>query len=62
MTALRELKVDAVLGNHPYQADVFGKLERRTLADNPFIDPTEWGRMIDRCIEKYHVMAQKDPL
>ena len=62
MTALRDLKVDVVLGNHPYQADVFGKLERRTLANNPFIDLTEWGRMIDRCIEKYHVMTQRDPL
>ena len=62
MQALRDLKVDVVLGNHPYQADVFGKLERRTLADNPFIDVNEWTQMVGRCIEKFHAMTQRDPL
>ena len=62
MQSLRDLKVDVVLGNHPYQADVLGKLSRRTLADNPFINQTEWAQMMDSCIEKYHAMEQRDPL
>ncbi len=62
MQTLRELEVDVVLGNHPGQNDTFGKHERRTPTDNPFIDPTEWARMIDRCVEEYLTLVEKDPL
>ena len=43
---LKDLEVDVVLGNHPYQANMFEKHNARTPEHNPFIDSKEWNRMI----------------
>ena len=50
---LKGLEVDVVLGNHPNQSDTFAKYKRMTEEVNPFIDPTEWDRFLDKFIAKY---------
>ncbi len=42
-------KVDIVLGNHPQQNDTEGKIGRMGGKENPFIDPSEWGRFLLAC-------------
>lgn len=60
---LRGLKVDVMMGNHPYQTDTFDKLARRTPENNTFIDPTEWDRFIDKTSEWFEAeMAKLPPL
>ena len=47
-------KVDVVLGNHPFHADLFEKYERVLKGDqNAFIDPTEWHRMLQELRDCY---------
>ena len=62
LNRLYGLEVDVVLGNHPGQNDTFGKLKRRTADSNPFIDPSEWDRMIDMLRNKFHERMLSDPL
>ena len=50
---LKGLEVDVVLGNHPKQTDTFGKRDRMTEQENPFIDATEWDRFLDRVAAEY---------
>lgn len=46
---LRKEKVDVLIGNHPWHNNTFGKYEQSLTSDvNPFIDPTEWGRFMDK--------------
>lgn len=59
---LYDLKVDIVLGNHPGQTNTFGKLAQRTDTENPFIDSTEWNRMLDQIRTKYQNFIVNDPL
>ena len=28
----------------------------------PFIDPTEWKRMLDRCVANYNRLQKEDPI
>ena len=62
LNRLYGLEVDVVLGNHPGQNDTFGKLKRRTADSNPFIDPSEWDRMIDMLRNKFHERMLSDQL
>ena len=42
--------MDIVLGNHVGQNDTVGKLKKAEEGgENPFIDPTEWGRFLEKC-------------
>lgn len=50
---LKGLEVDVVLGNHPNQSDTFKKYGKMTEAVNPFIDPTEWDRFLEKFADKY---------
>jgi len=59
---LRSLEADVVLGNHPHQADVFGKQARKTAEHNPFVDAAEWGRFLARTKERFEKMLVEDPL
>lgn len=59
--ALRELKVDIVLGNHPGQSQTFQKLDRLGDTHNPFIDPEEWGRLMAFCMGRYEKLQISDP-
>ncbi len=43
--------VDITLGNHCHNNDTVGKASRMTEKENPFIDPTEWKRMLTDRIE-----------
>ncbi len=60
--ALYGLEVDIVLGNHPEQSKTFKKMARLGEEKNPFIDPTEWDRMMARCEEKYQQLQETDPI
>lgn len=60
--ALYGLEVDIVLGNHPGQTKTFQKLQRLGEGTNPFIDPTEWDRMLDSCVKKYDRLQREDPI
>jgi metallo-beta-lactamase class B len=60
--ALYDLDVDIVLGNHPDQSNTFGKLSRLGQEQNPFVDPTEWKRMLDRCVASYQNLQKNDPI
>lgn len=60
--ALRGLEVDIVLGNHPGQNQTFRKMERLGEETNPFIDPTEWERMLEACERKYEHLQKNDPI
>ena len=53
LKGLKDLEVDVVLGNHPYQSKTFEKLAARTPENNPFIDPEEWDRLIIHAQERY---------
>lgn len=59
---LSALEADVVLGNHPQQADVFGKRARRTAEYNPFVDASEWGRFLARTKERFEQRLRDDPL
>jgi len=53
IAALRDLEVDVVLGNHPKQNDTFGKQQRRTEAENPFVDAGEWKCFLQRAEDDF---------
>ena len=54
--------VDIVLGNHVGQNDTVGKLNRLdTEEQNPFIDPAEWKRFIEKYREKLMKLEEGDP-
>lgn len=59
--ALHDLEVDIVLGNHPYQTKTFEKLARMG-EKNPFIDRSEWNRMLDACEKSYKSLEENDPI
>ena len=47
---LREQKVDVFIGNHSWNNQTPQKYQKSlTQAENPFIDPTEWGKFLDKC-------------
>lgn len=47
---LRGQHVDVFVGNHTWNNHTPQKYERSLVeAQNPFIDPTEWGRFLDKC-------------
>ena len=47
---LKKEKVDIFIGNHVGNNDTEGKIARiGTSEQNPFIDPSEWGRFLERC-------------
>jgi len=47
--SVRGEKVDVMLGNHVEHGDVLGKRKRQLAGceGNPFIDPTDWQRLLD---------------
>lgn len=53
---LRQQPVDIVLGNHPAPNRILEKREKM-LADpagpNPFIDPSDWGRYLERLEQEF---------
>lgn len=57
------LEVDIVLGNHPDQTGTFKKREGMTETENPFIDPTEWDRFLQKVEEyRYNNLVVNDPI
>ena len=62
LRALYDLEVDIVLGNHPGQSGTFRKMEQLGGEHNPFIDPTEWNRFLERREQLYLEMVEKDPM
>lgn len=47
---LREQSVDVFVGNHSWNNNTPQKYQKSlTQAENPFIDPTEWGKFLDKC-------------
>jgi metallo-beta-lactamase class B len=59
---LRGLEVDIVLGNHPKQNGTLQKMEQLGEGSNPFIDPQEWERMLDKCEKNYRRLQENDPI
>ncbi len=59
---LKGLEVDVVLGNHPYQNHTFEKLAAMTQAHNPFIDPTEWDRFLEKTGRSLQKLLEEDPM
>ncbi|MBE5774117.1 MAG: MBL fold metallo-hydrolase [Clostridiales bacterium] len=59
---LRGLEVDVILGNHPNQTETFRKIAEKTSDHNPFIDPTEWERMLDGCEDRLAKIVAEDPI
>ncbi len=54
LTKLKEEHVDICLGNHPFNNNTLGKIERfHTGETNPFINPEEWKTHIDSVLEKF---------
>ncbi len=53
--------VDITLGNHVGQNDTEGKLSRLNEPSNPFIDPTEWQRFIEKCENRMYRLQEEDP-
>lgn len=55
-------QVDITVGNHVGQNDTVGKLSRLgTEEGNPFIDPTEWKRFIEKCRNSLDKLNREDP-
>jgi metallo-beta-lactamase class B len=55
-------QVDITVGNHVGQNDTVGKLSRLgTEKDNPFVDPTEWKRFIEKCRNNLEKLNLEDP-
>ena len=52
--SVRDEAVDVVLGNHTEHGDVLDKRKRQLAGyyGNPFIDPTDWNRLLDEWSEK----------
>lgn len=47
---LREQNVDVFVGNHSWNNKTPQKYQKSlTQAENPFIDPAEWGKFLDKC-------------
>ena len=58
---MRQIEVDIVLGNHPRQNDSMGKIARIVPGgQNPFIDPTEWKRFLERTKSDFLEWCQAD--
>lgn len=62
VNALAGLKVDIVLGNHPQQTGTFQKRSGMSPEHNPFIDPTEWDRLMHTLQEKWQKLEETDPI
>ncbi len=53
--------VDITLGNHCHNNDTVGKASRMTEEENPFIDPSEWKRMLtDRIESLQRIWAEEE--
>lgn len=54
-------KVDIFIGNHVGNNDTEGKLKRAEEGEeNPFLDPTEWKRFIEKCRRGLQELIQKE--
>lgn len=54
--------VDVVLGNHPYQAHVFERLNAAKDGENPFVDPTWWPTFLKERMDMYNELMEKEPV
>ena len=52
--------VDVVLGNHPQQVGMEEKIARMSEQGNPFVDASEWGRLLSRLENQLDAMLQKE--
>ena len=50
MNMVRNRKVDITLGSHPGQTDMLEKVDLIAPGNNPFLDPSVWGNLIDKRI------------
>ena len=62
LSALKDIPVDIVLGNHPYQSGTFDKKTGKTEAQNPFIDPLEWNKTLTELSKDAREFFEKDPI
>lgn len=55
-------EVDIMLGNHPFHADLFEKIERVQAGEKEaFLDPTEWHRYLQELKDCYEVFLTLTP-
>lgn len=58
---LKGEKVDIFIGNHVWNNDTKGRYERMMAGEkNPFIDPEEWGKFLDRCKNNLLTQLKKE--
>ena len=58
---LEEEHVDIMIGNHTWQNDQDGKYERMfDSPENPFIDPTEWQKHLDKTREAMQAIIREE--
>lgn len=58
---LKSEHVDIFIGNHVGNNDTEGKLARaETSEENPFIDPEEWGRFLEKCRIKLEELIESE--
>jgi len=60
--SVRGETVDVMLGNHVEHGDVLGKRKRQLAGchGNPFIDPTDWDRLLDEWSEKIRDLMRSE--
>lgn len=60
--SVRDEAVDVVLGNHTEHGDVLDKRKRQLAGyyGNPFIDPTDWNRLLDEWSEKMKALMRSE--
>lgn len=57
---LRGEHVDVMLGNHTWHNDTVGRAQRLSEARNPFIDPSEWGRFLEKLSCKLDTVIRRE--
>ena len=56
-------KVDVFIGNHVWNNDTEGKIEKLGKSEkNPFVDPEEWQRFLKEKLDEADELFKTDPL
>lgn len=56
-------KVDVFIGNHVWNNDTEGKIEKLGKSEkNPFVDPEEWQRFLEERLEEAEELFKSDPV
>jgi metallo-beta-lactamase class B len=58
---LKKERVDVFIGNHVWNNDTKGKIEKMGKTDrNPFVDPDEWQRFLDEKLGELNELIEND--